>query len=227
MTAGTAASRAAPRRRFSRHRSEQPWTFRRWRPHGALIVKPNLMQALIWEQSGGEPWSFSLPGERERSTSGILSFANTLADLIRIAADRREELASVGELDCLHAVGNRQQVLQVEGLNAVAGPPPCSPSETRTAASSACSPWWTLNWTRQRKIMLVAILWRRQTAAALTPGCSASITIASFSASVKLRQFDRLSHAGAAVAASVKLFSSSCSLAALPALLLIVARTLG
>src|SRR5262245_25811486 len=83
------------------------------------------------------------------------------------------------------------------------------------------------NWTRQRKIMLVAILWRRQTAAALTPGCSASITIASFSASVKLRRFDRPSRAGAAVAASVKLFSTSCSLAALLAPLLIVARTLG
>jgi hypothetical protein len=104
-----------------------------------------------------------------------------LADRVGIAADRREDLASVGELD-----GQRQ-----------------------------------------RKIMLVAMLWRRQTAAALTPGCSASITIASFSASVKLRRFDRLSRAGAAVAASVKLFSASCSLAALLASLLIVARTLG
>src|SRR5712692_1113822 len=40
-----------------------------------------------------------------------------LADRIRIVADRREDLASVGELDCLHAVGNRQQGLQVEGRN--------------------------------------------------------------------------------------------------------------
>src|SRR5262249_7722683 len=36
--------------------------------------------------------------------------------------------------------------------------PPYSPSETRTAASFACSPWRTPNWTRQRKIMLVAML---------------------------------------------------------------------
>ena len=52
-------------------------------------------------------------------------------------------------------------------------------------------PLATPNWTRQRKIMLVAMLWSRQTAAALTPGCSASITIASFLASVKRRRFDR------------------------------------
>jgi hypothetical protein len=30
----------------------------------ALAVDPNVMHALIWHQSGGEPWSFSLPGER-------------------------------------------------------------------------------------------------------------------------------------------------------------------
>ena len=29
----------------------------------ALSVEPNVMHALIWEQSGGEPWSFSVPGE--------------------------------------------------------------------------------------------------------------------------------------------------------------------
>ena len=29
----------------------------------ALSVDPNIMHALIWEQSGGEPWSFSVPGE--------------------------------------------------------------------------------------------------------------------------------------------------------------------
>src|SRR6266545_4153552 len=40
-----------------------------------------------------------------------------LTHRIRIAADRREDLASVGELDELHAVGNRQQVLQIDGLN--------------------------------------------------------------------------------------------------------------
>jgi hypothetical protein len=31
----------------------------------ALAVDPRLMHALIWHQSGGEPWSFSVPGERQ------------------------------------------------------------------------------------------------------------------------------------------------------------------
>ena len=31
----------------------------------ALAVDPKLMHALIWHQSGGEPWSFSVPGERQ------------------------------------------------------------------------------------------------------------------------------------------------------------------
>ena len=31
----------------------------------AFTVEPKLMHALIWHQSGGEPWSFSVPGERQ------------------------------------------------------------------------------------------------------------------------------------------------------------------
>src|ERR1700674_482587 len=31
----------------------------------ALAVDPKLMHALIWHQSGGEPWSFSVSGERQ------------------------------------------------------------------------------------------------------------------------------------------------------------------
>ena len=31
----------------------------------ALGVDPRLMHALVWHQSGGEPWSFTVPGERE------------------------------------------------------------------------------------------------------------------------------------------------------------------
>jgi hypothetical protein len=31
----------------------------------ALTVDPKVMHALIWHQSGGEPWSFSVPGERQ------------------------------------------------------------------------------------------------------------------------------------------------------------------
>src|SRR5579859_4746715 len=30
----------------------------------ALAVDPKVMHALVWQQSGGEPWSFSVPGER-------------------------------------------------------------------------------------------------------------------------------------------------------------------
>jgi hypothetical protein len=35
----------------------------------ALNIEPKQMHALIWKQSGGEPWSFSLPGE---STTRVL-----------------------------------------------------------------------------------------------------------------------------------------------------------
>lgn len=31
----------------------------------SLSVDPKLMHALIWHQSGGEPWSFTIPGERK------------------------------------------------------------------------------------------------------------------------------------------------------------------
>jgi hypothetical protein len=31
----------------------------------ALTADPKLIHALIWHQSGGEPWSFSVPGERQ------------------------------------------------------------------------------------------------------------------------------------------------------------------
>jgi hypothetical protein len=31
----------------------------------ALTIDPKIMHALIWHQSGGEPWSFTAPGERQ------------------------------------------------------------------------------------------------------------------------------------------------------------------
>jgi hypothetical protein len=34
----------------------------------ALGVDPKLMHALVWHQSGGDPWSFSLPGDADRRT---------------------------------------------------------------------------------------------------------------------------------------------------------------
>jgi hypothetical protein len=47
----------------------------------ALSVEPKIMHALIFEQSGGEPWSFSVPGE---SLPRVLP---TLKDAIREARD--------------------------------------------------------------------------------------------------------------------------------------------
>src|SRR5260370_42124340 len=47
----------------------------------ALTVDPKLMHALIRHQSGGEPWSFSVPGERQpqvyRSARGAVHEAQT------------------------------------------------------------------------------------------------------------------------------------------------------
>jgi hypothetical protein len=47
----------------------------------AIAVDPKLMHALIWHQSGGEPWSFSVPGERQpqvyRSAREVVHKART------------------------------------------------------------------------------------------------------------------------------------------------------
>ena len=51
----------------------------------ALSVEPKMMHALIWEQSGGEPWSFSVQGE---SLPRVLS---TIQDAIRAARAARPE----------------------------------------------------------------------------------------------------------------------------------------
>ncbi len=40
---------------------------------------PRVMHALIWQQSGGEPWSFSVPGESQPQVH------STLHDAIREA----------------------------------------------------------------------------------------------------------------------------------------------
>jgi hypothetical protein len=50
-----------------------------------LNVEPKLMHALIWKQSGGEPWSFSVPGE---SLPRVLP---TLQDAVREAQATRPE----------------------------------------------------------------------------------------------------------------------------------------
>jgi hypothetical protein len=55
----------------------------------ALNVEPKLMQALIWRQSGGEPWSFSVPGE---STPRVLP---TLQDAVREARAAHPEFDGI------------------------------------------------------------------------------------------------------------------------------------
>jgi hypothetical protein len=43
----------------------------------ASAVEPTIMPALIWYQSGGEPWSFAVPGERQPQLS------RTVGDAVR------------------------------------------------------------------------------------------------------------------------------------------------
>ena len=51
----------------------------------ALSVEPKVMHALIWEQSGGEPWSFSVIGE------SLPRVFPTIEDAIREARAARPE----------------------------------------------------------------------------------------------------------------------------------------
>jgi hypothetical protein len=51
----------------------------------ALNVEPKLLHALIWKQSGGEPWSFSVPGD------SLLRVLPTLQDAVREAQATRPE----------------------------------------------------------------------------------------------------------------------------------------
>jgi len=54
----------------------------------ALTVDPKIMHALIWQQSGGEPWSFTVPGERQPQ------IYRTARDAIRAArATDRDDIA--------------------------------------------------------------------------------------------------------------------------------------
>src|SRR5207245_1845811 len=48
----------------------------------ALSVEPKLMHALVWEQSGGEPWSFSVPGGR------LPRVLPTIQDAIRATVEK-------------------------------------------------------------------------------------------------------------------------------------------
>jgi hypothetical protein len=55
----------------------------------ALSVEPKAIHALIWEQSGGEPWSFSVPGE---SLPRVLP---TIQDAIREVGATRPDGARI------------------------------------------------------------------------------------------------------------------------------------
>src|SRR5215472_7486369 len=55
----------------------------------ALSVEPNVMRALIFEQSGGEPWSFSLPSQ---SAPRVLP---TMQHAIREARPARPDRARI------------------------------------------------------------------------------------------------------------------------------------
>src|SRR5215831_10321537 len=70
----------------------------------------------------------------------------------------------IGRISCRTTVSAQSSPLLRRGSSAI-----------RTTASVVGLPLPKPNWARQRKTMLVAILCRRQTAAALTPGCSPSI----------------------------------------------------
>lgn len=84
------------------------------------------------------------------------------------------------------------------------------PSGSATVASYGALRALRPNSTRQRKIMLVAIPWRRQTCATLMSGVSVSCTIARFFSSLKRRRFDRPS-----TASGVKRYLRRVQLAAL------------
>ncbi len=58
----------------------------------AFAVDPKIMHALIWHQSGGEPWSFTVPGERQPQVD------QTVRDAIRAvrAVDRDNVPIRVG-----------------------------------------------------------------------------------------------------------------------------------
>jgi hypothetical protein len=85
-----------------------------------------------------------------------------------------------------------------------------APSARATVASCGAFRAVSPNSTRQRKTMLVAMPWRRQICATLTPGFSVSCTIVRFCSSLKQRRFDRPS-----TACGVKRYLRRAQLAAL------------
>ena len=77
----------------------------------ALTVDPKLMHALIWHQSGGEPWSFSVTGERQpqvyRSAREAVREAQTAVPQgvpIRVGLTGLAAEFDVGDRGDVHAV---------------------------------------------------------------------------------------------------------------------------
>jgi hypothetical protein len=50
----------------------------------AIGVEPKLMHAVVWHQSAGDPWSFSVPGEADRRVYRTLDDAVTEARRVRL-----------------------------------------------------------------------------------------------------------------------------------------------
>jgi hypothetical protein len=61
----------------------------------SLGVDPKLMHALVWHQSGGEPWSFTVPGEREPRVYRKLRDAVREADALHTDPPIRVGLAGL------------------------------------------------------------------------------------------------------------------------------------
>jgi hypothetical protein len=80
----------------------------------SLGVQPNVIHALVWQQSGGEPCSFSVPGE----------------SLLRIYSTLREALR-----EAQHVPQRATLRVGLSGLSAVVTPAVFAPSPNITAAS--------------------------------------------------------------------------------------------
>ena len=71
----------------------------------ALAVDPKIMDALIWHQSGGEPWSFTMPGERQPQVY------QNVRDAVRAAraVDRDDIAIRVGLTDLSAVLDQRRR----------------------------------------------------------------------------------------------------------------------
>ncbi|MER8523746.1 hypothetical protein NKI48_31790 [Mesorhizobium sp. M0644] len=106
-------------------------------------------------------------------------------------ADGCKDAPPVVQLGCHHAVRRSYEIAQGSQYRRFGFRPmdECNRCQLRRLASGHAE------LDTPAEGMLVAIPWRRQTSATLTPGFSVSCTIACFCASLKRRRFDRPSTA--------------------------------